>query len=90
MAAQNMGCGYLSLQEKQSKLRAFHSKLDSVTESSLYSLLVSSPIKPSKRKRSEPTDVFAAPDLLPSTDLTRVFDDFDFEDVIFNGGNYTI
>lgn len=78
MATQNIESDYLSLQEKQNKLCAFYDTVDPFTDNSLYSLLSSSPNQPSKRQR-----VASAPKLLPSIDLISVFDEVEFENMIF-------
>ena len=80
MANQNKNDdGYLSLQEKQNKLYACNDTVDSFTENSLYSLLSTSSNQPTKRKRDSSKDFYKAPTLLPSTDLTSVFDEVEFE-----------
>ncbi len=80
MANQNKSeDGYLSLQEKQNKLHACNDTVDNFTQNSLYSLLSTSPNQPTKRKRDLSKDFYKAPTLLPSTDLTSVFDEVEFE-----------
>ncbi len=83
IATQNMDGGFLSLQEKQNKLHALNANADPITESSLYSLLASSPNQPTKRKRDHGVDLCKAPKLLPSTDITSIFDEVEFDNMIF-------
>ena len=84
MATHNMDGGFLSLQEKQNKLYALNAEMDPITESSLYSLLASSPNQPTKRKRDRSVNLCRAPTLLPSTDLASIFDEVEFENMIFH------